>query len=84
MSRVYFEHRNLLESNHLTNYQKKYYELILKERATESSIKSSCTKHNYILVCNYREAKCDKARCGKITETCRFRKTCRWQTRHLD
>ena len=41
MSRVYFEHRNLLESKHLTSYQKKAYVLILEERASESSIKSS-------------------------------------------
>ncbi len=41
MSRVYFEHINLLESNKLINYQKRAYELILEERATESSIKTS-------------------------------------------
>lgn len=53
MSRVYLEHQEVLSSSKLAAYQKKVFESIVEERATEASIQSSLLDLTHVLYLHY-------------------------------
>jgi tetratricopeptide (TPR) repeat protein len=56
ISRVYREHQSVLASSHLSRYEKKVFESILKEQAREVDIQASLSHLTRILHLHYRVA----------------------------
>lgn len=53
MSRVYLKHQEVLSSSKLATHQKKVFESIVEERATEASIQSSLLDLTHVLYLHY-------------------------------